>query len=408
MDFYNVVTVDEGKKLITETFEDMVLEREQVSILEAVGRTLAEDVISQVNVPDFNRSPVDGYGIVVEDSHGATETIPSILKILGEVRMGTLSEIVIKSGESAYVPTGGMLPQGASGVVMIEHTEKMDEDALLVYKPITKGENVVFIGDDIQQGNCILSKGRIINAEVVGTLAALGKSQVTVYKKPKCYIISTGDEIIDLEEELSEGKIRDINSYALQVLVQDLGGQVVGRTIIRDSYEDLRNEVARALEIADIVLMSGGSSVGTRDYTDQVIKSFEGRGVLTHGLSIKPGKPTIIGECKGKLVLGLPGHPVSSIVVFKALVEPFIAHKLGNHRIKPSVMAELSYNFPSSPGKETYQMVKLREEAGKYYASPSHGKSGMISLLSQSQGYIVIKMHEEGVYKGELREVFLL
>lgn len=408
MDFYNVVTVEEGKNLIAETFQDFKLEKESVQLLDAVGRTLAEDVIAQVNVPDFNRSTVDGYAIVVEDSHGATETIPSILHIVGEVAMGALSRIKIKRGEAAYVPTGGMIPQGASGMVMIEHTEKMAEDTLLVYHPIAQGENVVLIGDDIQQGASILKKGRLVNAEVVGTLAALGIADVNVYKKPSAYIISTGDEIIDLEEDLSEGKIRDINSYALQVLLEEIGCQVTGKAIVKDDEGVLRAAVAQALEMADMVLISGGSSVGTRDYTHKVLKSFEGRGILAHGLSIKPGKPTIIGECKGKLLLGLPGHPVSSIVVFKALLEPWIEAKLGNNRIKASVLAEMEYNFPSSPGKETYQMVKLRKENGKYYAAPSHGKSGMISLLSQSQGYLVIQMHEEGVYKGEMREIYLL
>lgn len=408
MEFFNVVTVEEGKKLIQDTFDHYQLETEKVHILEARGRSLAKDLVSGINVPDFNRSTVDGYAIIVEDSHGATDTIPSILNILGEVQMGQLSALKIKPGETAYVPTGGMIPEGATGMIMIENTEKMGADSLLIYKPISNGENIVYIGDDMKKGELVLEKGRFLNAEAIGTLAALGVSEVEVFKKPTFYIISTGDEIIDLDQELTEGKIRDINSYALQALIEEIGGQVVGRTIVGDHYDLLRAELEKGLDFADIILLSGGSSVGTRDYTDKVINSFEGKGLLTHGLSIKPGKPTIIGECKGKLVIGLPGHPVSSIVVFKALIEPYINQKLENKQIPASVMAQIEYNFPSSPGKETYQMVKLRKEEDGYYASATHGKSGMISLLSQSQGYLVIKMHEEGINQGERREVFLL
>ena len=408
MDFFNVVTIEEGRKLILDNFKNYKLETELVHILDAVDRTLAVDVISNINVPEFNRSTVDGYGIIVEDSYGATETIPSILNILGEVKMGKISNIKIKPGQTIYIPTGAMIPEGVTGVIMVENTEKMGGDTLLLNKPISKGENMVFIGDDIKKDEIALEKGRVINAEVVGTLAALGISEVQVYKKPRFYIISTGDEIIDIDEKLIPGKIRDINSYTLQILVEKSGGEVVGRTIVRDDYKLLRQEVEKALDISDIVLISGGSSVGTRDYTDKVIKSFDGAGVLAHGLSIKPGKPTIIGDCNGKLVMGLPGHPVSSIVVFKALIEYYMDKKLGNNRILPSIMAIMEYNFPSSPGRETYQMVKLKYDNGKYYASPTHGKAGMISLLSQSQGYIVIKLHEEGIYKGEKRQVFLL
>lgn len=408
MDFFNVVTLDKGRKLILENFKGFKLKTDIVSILDAAGRTLAEDVISDINVPDFNRSTMDGYGIVVEDSHGSTETIPSILNIQGEIKMGELSNIEVRPGEAVYIPTGAMVPKGVTGVVMIENTEKMGEDTLLIYKPVSNGENIVYIGDDIKKGEATLKKGRIINAEVIGTLAALGIAQVPVYKRPRFYIISTGDEIIDIHGELTAGKIRDINSYALQVLVEKAGGQVVGKSIIKDNYSLLRQEVQQALKQADIVLVSGGSSVGAKDYTDKVINSLGGGGVLAHGLSIRPGKPTIIGDCKGKLVLGLPGHPVSSIVVFKALIEYYMDQKLGNNKILPSVMATMESNFPSSPGRETYQMVKLRQEDGKYYAAPTHGKSGMISLLSQSQGYLVIKTHEEGVNRGEKRNVFLL
>ena len=408
MDFFNVVSVQEAREKVIEVFENYKFEVEKIPILECTDRILAEDIYSNINVPEFNRSTVDGFAIKSKDSHGASESVPSLFNILGEVHMGETAEYSIKSGQAVYVPTGGMIPEGADGVVMIEYTEKLDESNLMVYKSISFGENIILKGDDIRVGELALEKGRKTTPEVVGVLAALGQSQVKVYKKPKFYIISTGDEIIDLEEELELGKVRDINSYALYSLIIKLGGDIVGKIIVKDNYELLRTEVEKAINISDIVLISGGSSVGTRDYTGKVINSFNGEGVFIHGISIKPGKPTIIGEGKGKLIFGLPGHPVSSIVVFKTIVEYYIKEKMGIIDFIPKTKAIMDFNFPSSSGRETYQMVKLKEEDGKIHATPSFGKSGMITLLSNSDGYIVIKSYEEGVYKGEEREVYLL
>lgn len=408
MDFFDVVSIEEARGRLMKAFEDYQLEREEVLILKCTDRVLAEDIHSDIDVPEFNRSTVDGYAIRSKDSHGANESIPSLFTILGEVRMGEIPKYKVGPGEAVYVPTGGMIPEGADGMVMIEYTEKLDETNLMVYRSISFNENIIWKGDDIKKGAIALKKGRKISPEMVGVLAALGISRVEVYKKPKFYIISTGDEIIDLDEKLEMGKIRDINSYALHSLIIQLGGEVVGRAIVKDNYQLLRSETEKAVDIADIVLISGGSSVGTRDYTGKVIDSFDGKGVFVHGISIKPGMPTIIGEGKGKLIFGLPGHPVSSIIVFKAIVEWYIRQKMGITDIMPRVKATMDFNFPSSPGKETFQTVKLKETDGRFYATPSFGKSGMITLLSDSHGYIVIKSHEEGVYKGEDRDVFLL
>lgn len=408
MDFFNVISVDDSRKILMDNFGDYEFLTQEVDLDNCLNRILGEDIYSTIDVPEFNRSTVDGYGIKVEDSHGSNQSIPSIINILGEVHMGEEALGSIKSGETYYVPTGGMIPEGANGVIMIENTELMDEKTLLLYKPISQGDNIVYKGDDIKKGELALEKGRRITPEVVGVLAALGISKVKVFMKPSFYIISTGDEIIDINEELTMGKIRDINSYTLASLIENLGGVVVGKSIVKDDYNLLKAEVEKAIDLSDIVLISGGSSVGTKDYTHKVIDSFNGKGVLIHGLAIKPGKPTIIGEGKSKLICGLPGHPVSSIVVFKALIEDFIRKKLNIGEITPRVKAIMDFNFPSDPGKETYQMVKLREEDGVFYGTPTFGKSGMISLLSNSHGYIIMKSHEEGIYKGEEREVFLL
>jgi len=407
MEFFKVVSVNDARVLIQNEFGNYQMGSEEVSLLQAQGRQLSEDVVSDINVPEFDRSTVDGYAIQVEDSHGATESIPSILEVLGEVLMGETPNHEVRSGQAVYVPTGGMMPMGATGMVMIENTEKMDQETVLLFKPISKGENMVFKGEDIKIGQVALQAGRRIGPNEIGVLASLGIKNVKVIKRPKVYILSTGDEVIDLDEELQMGKIRDINSYALSAMIREMGAEVAGREIVKDNYDLLMNGVRNALKEADIVLLSGGSSVGTRDYTHKVITDLGGKGVLAHGLSIKPGKPTIIGDGQGKLIVGLPGHPVSSIVVFKAIVQPYIQSLLKAPSHSTMVEAITTHNFPSSPGKETYHMVTLKEEDGKILATPSFGKSGMITLLSSSNGYIVIAEHEEGIDKGEKREVYL-
>lgn len=408
MEFFNVVTVEEAMESIRRNFKEYKFELEEVDIIDSLDRIVGENIYSEIDVPEFNRSTVDGYAIVVSDSHGASSSIPSVLNITGEVHMGEIADCEIFSGDAVYVPTGAMVPNGADGVIMIENIEKLDEDMLLLNKPISNGENIIYKGDDVKKESLILEKGKKISSEIMGLLGALGKEKIKVYRKPKFYIISTGDEIIPIDEELKLGKIRDINSYALFGAVKKLGGEVTGKTIVRDDFELLKKEVEKAVGISDIVLISGGSSVGTRDFTKDVIDSLEGEGVFVHGLSIKPGKPTIIGEGMGKLIFGLPGHPVSSIIIFKTIIEEYVKEKMNIKEIKPQIKARMDFNFPSSSGKLTCQMVNLRKEDGKYLASPNFGKSSMISLLKNSDGYIILEKHEEGIYKGEDREVFLL
>lgn len=408
MDFFNVVKVDRARELIMENFKEYKFETETVDILKSRDRVLSKNIFSIVDVPDFDRSTVDGYAIDVDDSYGASQTIPSILEIIGEVKMGKWESREIESGETMYVPTGGMIPKGANGMIMIENIQKMDKDTLLLYKPITIGENIILKGNDIKKSSLILKKGKKIDCGNIGVLASLGIKRVEVFKKPKFYIISTGDEIIDIDKELTPGKIRDINSYTLHTLIEDIGGEVVGRQIVNDDYTLLKDATEKAIDMSDIVLLSGGSSVGTRDFTYKVVDSFPGKGIFVHGMNIKPGKPTIIAEAKGKLVIGLPGHPVSSIIVFKALVEDYINKKFYIDEIPSQVNGKMKFNFPSSPGKTTYQMVTLEKKGGEYFAMPSFGKSGMISMLSNSDGYIVLQDYEEGIYKGEMKTVYLL
>ncbi|MGL6105904.1 molybdopterin molybdotransferase MoeA [Romboutsia sp.] len=408
MEFFNVMSVDEVKNILINNFKNIKIETEKVTILDCYERVLSKDIASQINVPDFNRSTVDGYAIKSNDSHGCSDCMPTFLEVTGEVNMGQAVDIDIKNGQCIYVPTGGMLPKSADSVIMIEYVEKLDESTIAIHKPISTGENVVYKGDDIKENQVVLKKGKKINSQDIGVLASLGAYEIEVYKSIKFTVISTGDEIIDLDENLEFGKIRDINGYAICSLIKKLGGSVVKKSIVKDNYELLKEEVSNGIKNSDIVLLSGGSSVGTRDYTHDVINSFDGQGVLVHGVALKPGKPTIIGECENKAVIGLPGHPVSAIIVFKIFIEYLVNQILDIKETTYTVDAIINTNLHSSPGKKTYQMVSLEEIANKYYAKPMFGKSSMITLLSKSCGYIIIDEDCEGLYKEQEIKVHLL
>lgn len=408
MDFFNVMSVDEVKNILVNNFKGLKIETEKVTILDCYERVLSKDIVSQINVPEFNRSTVDGYAIKSKDSHGCSDCMPTFLDVVGEVNMGEAVNIDIKNGQCIYVPTGGMLPKSADSVIMIEHVEKLDETTIAIHKPVSTGENVVYKGDDIKKNQVVLKKGKKITSQDIGVLAALGAYDIEVYKPVKFTVISTGDEIIDLDESLEFGKIRDINGYAICSLIKKLGGTIVKKSIVKDNYELLKEAVSNGIKNSDIVLLSGGSSVGTRDYTHDVINSFEGQGVLVHGIALKPGKPTIIGECENKAVIGLPGHPVSAIIVFKIFIEYLAKQILDISENTYKVDAIIDTNLHSSPGKKTYQMVTLEEINNKYYATPVFGKSSMITLLSKSCGYVIIDEYCEGLYKEQEVKVHLL
>jgi molybdopterin molybdotransferase len=321
MKFFNVCSIEEAKKRIKEAFGGFELLSEKVSLLDSFDRYNYMDIKSDELLPQFNRSTVDGYAIKSTDSYGCSDTMQNFLRVVGEIEMGMLSNIKINEGEAVYVPTGGMVPDGADSVIMIEHIEKVSPTEIAINKPVAYGNNIIFMGDDIKPGDMVVQKGRKINTADIGKLAALGIYEINVYKKMSFSIISTGDEIVDIDKKPGPGEIRDINGYVLHAIIKEIGGVVKNRVIAVDDYNILKKSLEDALEISDIVLISGGSSVGEKDYTKSVIAQLEGRGVFVEGISIKPGKPTIIGESKNKLIFGLPGHPVSAIIVFKVFID---------------------------------------------------------------------------------------
>ncbi|WP_319202739.1 molybdopterin molybdotransferase MoeA [uncultured Ilyobacter sp.] len=395
MDFFKVTSLAESKEIIRKQFIEIFSKKEIVPLSESIGRYSASKIVSRDSVPSFDKSTVDGYAVRSESTHGASDSIPSMLNLKGEVEMGKENKYTINSSETVYVPTGGMIPYGADAVVMIEYSEVLG-DEIFLNTSVAKGENVIYKGEDLEKGDILLEAGKKIRPQNIGTFAAGGITEIEVAVNPNFYIISTGDEVKSLGSELKPGEIIDINSYTLEALVNEWGCKLEGRTLVGDNLEILKNEIKKGIEVSDILILSGGSSVGSKDYTCRAIKELGGK-ILVHGMSIKPGKPTIIGGIHGKLVIGLPGHPVSALMVFKALLEDFLNKDKGEpyRRI-------LKKEIHSTPGRTTYQPVVIDGD----FAVPLHGKSGVISLLNKAFGYTIIPPDKEGFDSGDIVDIW--
>ncbi|MCT4564586.1 MAG: molybdopterin molybdotransferase MoeA [Maledivibacter sp.] len=406
MKMFKAHTVKEAKMKLRDNFTDYRLGIEVIDISKAVGRILAEDVFSNVNVPHFRRSTVDGYAVISKDTHGASEGLPAFLEVIGEVDMGREPKIVIDTDKTAYVPTGGMIPHGADSVVMVEYTEKLDEHSIGINKPVSIKENMVDIGDDIKEKEKVLHKGLKLRPQDIGVLSSIGVDRVQVFKLPSIAIISTGDEIVEPNKDAGLGQIRDINTYTLWAMAEEAGCLVTKKVVVEDEFQVLKDTLEECINNNDIVIISGGSSVGTKDITGKVINSIGEPGVFVHGVAIKPGKPTILAKVKNKAVFGLPGQPVSAMIVFKIFVEYLVGYiQDRDTEIEYFIEGIFDSNIHSAHGRETYQMVTLEREGGKWLVKPVYGKSGMISLMSKARGYIKIEANKEGVKKGEIVRV---
>jgi molybdopterin molybdotransferase len=405
---FNVKSVEETFQILQEAFGSYVLGQETVDIREAPGRITACAIRSGEDIPGFHRSSVDGYAVIAADTFGAGEAIPAQLVLTEEVRMGAAPAFTLQKGFAAYVPTGGEIPQGADAVVMIEYTENFQDGFIYINKSAAPGSNIVLKGDDIKEGHLILGAGRCLKPQDIGALAALGFERVDVIRKIRVGVVSTGDEVIPISEKPSGAKVRDVNSFALHSGILALGGEPKQYGIIEDSFDKIRDTVEKALQECDIVLISGGSSVGTKDETCRVIQSLGSPGVLVHGIAVKPGKPTIIGKIADKAVIGLPGHPASAYFIFRIFVG-HLMHIL-TRTIKPasdSIKAELATNYPSNHGREEYLPVRLERTESRTTAHPLFGKSGLITLLTSADGYVRIPRSAEGLAAGQDVDVIM-
>lgn len=410
MDFFDLIPVEDARALFLEACLRTKLAAETVPLPEALGRITAAPVLAPADLPPFPRTSVDGYAVRAADTFGASEGLPAYLRVTTEILMGQAPAMPLAPGEAQRISTGGALPDGADAVVMIEYTESLGTDEIGVMRPVSPGENVMHRGEDCKAGQELLPAGHQVRAQELALLQSAGILTVQVTGRPTVAIISTGDELVEPDQAPGPGQIRESNAAALQALVARDGGVPAYLGMARDTEADIRSRLEAALTY-DVVLISGGSSVGTRDLTSTMIAQLGAPGILVHGVKLKPGKPTILALAGDRPVVGLPGHPVSAQVVYGLFVTPLLRQLQGQPAeapFKPAVRARLTKNVASAPGRTDCVRVKLRREGDEVWAEPVHGKSGLISTLVKADGLVTIPSAKEGLLAGEWVDVEVL
>jgi molybdopterin molybdotransferase len=411
MQFLKVKNVDEVLEILRGLEP---LPSETVELGSACGRVLAAEIPASEPVPHFDRAVMDGYAVRAQDTFGASETLPALLEIDGEVAMGETASRQIEPGKAMAIPTGGMLPAGADAVVMVEYTYPLDARTVEVSRTVAPGENVLKRGEDIPVGEILMPQGWRLRPQDVGMLAALGICHVAVYRRPRAAILSTGDEIVAVSTPvLPPGKVRDINSFTLAAQIAEFGAAVSYQGTVADRLDALVDICREAFHEHDVVVLSGGSSVGMRDFTIRILEAFADAELLVHGVAIRPGKPTILARIGKKLFWGLPGHPVSALMVCRALVLPSLAVLQGMAGIDraqdlgSTLFGTLANQLPSVHGRTDYVPVALSWDGETLLVKPVFGKSAMISVLGRADGYVIVPAHVEGLDQGSRVRVYL-
>ncbi|MEM1662348.1 MAG: molybdopterin biosynthesis protein [Desulfurococcaceae archaeon] len=388
--FYRLVDLEEIEPIIEKYVKIEPLGVEEVKLIEALGRVLAEDIYAPIDYPPFDRSIVDGYAIRSIDVSNADELNPVKLRVTGSVHPGCKPNIEVVEGTSIEISTGAMIPRGSDAVVMVEYTKKED-NTIYVYRTVYPGENISTAGSDISAGDLILVKGSVIDERVLALLAGLGLDKVKVYVKPRIAIYSIGNEIVEPGRELETGKVYDINGFLITGFLKKMGLNPVFKGILPDDENTVFNNLQRDLEFFDILITSGGTSKGVGDILYRVLNKLGEPGVLIHGLKIKPGKPTVIAVVKNKLIFGLPGFPLSCFIVFHKIVKPIIARFLGLKNINSNIVkAVLPVKIRKALGISWFLPVALVSTAKGYSAYPLSFESGSLLSIIHSDGYCVI------------------
>lgn len=394
MNFFNVIDFNNAKNIINNNLpKETIVE---LPLQEALGKISVEDIYSKDYLPPYNRSTVDGYALYTKDVQCASDSIPTVLNIVGNSVMGEMPNCSLNRGEAISIATGAILPIGADCVVMIENTQRIDNE-LFVYSPLKFNENIVKKGEELSINDKIISKGKVFSPYVLGVLAAVGITKVKVFKPLNISIISTGDELVDICDIAENGKIRDINTTLLATICNNNNINIVKTLLIKDDKQDLEDVIKKCVAISDIVLISGGSSVGFRDNTAEILSKLGN--LLIHGISIKPGKPTMVAKVNGKLVFGLAGNPFAASMTLKSLLINTILENRG-HDNKPFIYAKTIVNFPSSPGRTAFIPVTISNIDNEYFIQPIFIKSAHIATLLKCDGYVIIDNNFEGINKG--------
>ncbi len=402
--------VDEARQVLLDRLRSHIPDQQTIPLTQALDRILAAPVFAPEDLPAHARSTMDGFAVRAADTFGASESMPGYLQIAGEINMGEAPDGQVTTGTCLRIPTGGLLPDGADAVVMFEHTVPVDDTMVEIVKGVGPGVNTLGRGEDIACGQLALPAGQLLRPQDLGLLAGLGVHEVTVTRTVSVGIISTGDEIVPFTETPAPGKIRDINKIALGGQVRRAGAVVVDYGIVSDRREIFLPLLRQAVEDNDLVLFSGGSSVGMRDLGEQAIAELDPPGILVHGVALKPGKPVIIGLSGMKPVFGLPGHPVSAMVCFDLFVRPAIdrlAGRMKDQLPEATIIARLDRNTHSAAGRRDIVRVRLIREDRGWAAEPVLGKSGAISSLARAHGYFIIPESSQGMSQDTLITVHL-
>ena len=401
-EFFHVLAPNVALQILLARLQARV-EAEIVPTRQALGRVTAAAILAPEHLPMFPRSTMDGYSVRASDTFGASESLPAYLDVVGEIPMGQAPHVTLVVGQAAVAYTGGMLAYGADAVVMVENTQAIDATSIEVLRPVAPGENVVQVGEDVRAGEAVVPGGVLLRPQDIGGLVALGLIQVKVRRRPRVAIISTGDEVIPPDLTPESGQVRDINTYTVAALVEQAGGMPCPLGVVKDDYEAQRQAAVEGLSQADVLVFSAGSSVSSRDMTVQVLNSLGEPGVLVHGIAHRPGKPTIVALIEGKPAFGLPGNPVSAMIVFRLLVRPTLYVLMGCTQIPQpkTVRAQLTKNIPSVTGREDHVQVRLSDADGELRAEPVFGKSNLIYTLIRADGVVVVPLDKGGLYAGE-------
>lgn len=407
--FFKVVTPDEAKNIL---FGVPAVGTEKISTVCARARVLAEDLYSPVDLPHFSRAAMDGYAVRAKDTFGANSSLPAYLKIIGTVEMGKEVPQHLGKGEAMRISTGGMLPAECDAVVMIEYTEEPADHLVEIQRGVSPWQNVTQIGDDIAKGNLVFRRGRRLRPHDLGALTGIGISSLLVHKKPRVSLVSTGDEIVEPGTDPRPGQVRNINQHSLAALIEECNGELKDFGVIRDDRFQLTDALREAVEWGDLVLLSGGSSVGAKDIVLDAILSLPEPEILFHGIAVSPGKPTLFARARQRPILALPGYPVSALVIFDLFAAPLI-RVLGGEDVSTvcqfsrTTQAVLKLNVASQIGREDYVRVRLERIGDRLFATPLPSKSGAIFTLVKADGMVKIDLNREGIEQGEEVEVIL-
>jgi molybdopterin molybdotransferase len=407
--FFKVLTPQEALRLLLQV--DPVA-TECVPTVAARGRVLCENLRSAVDLPHFNRAAMDGYAVRSKDTFGASQSLPAYLKLAGVVEMGKAATQSLGTGQAIRISTGGMMPPESDAVVMVEYTDEVEGGLVEVHRGVSPGQNVIQIGDDIKKGEPVFPRGRRLKAHDIGALTGIGISSAPVFKRPRIALISTGDEIVDVDAIPLPGQVRNINQHSLAGLIEECGAELRDWGVIPDDRERLTTAIGEALAWGDLVLLSGGSSMGAKDIALESILSFPDAEFIFHGISVAPGKPTIFAKACGKPIMGLPGYPVSALVIFDLFAAPLIrtlgGEEIAAHaRFAKTAKAILKTNIASQVGREDYVRVALLEETQGLIATPLPNKSGAIFTLVKADGMVRIDLNQDGLEAGEEVDVIL-